>query len=181
ASERLNYLADRFEPRFSKVKTLINGTDKLNADSTNIAGEDSSLFTSLLRGANSNGGWFMGDGKVDQLLSITQQVNVGNHVLNGVAAMGIGASSVSLLALIPKLSDVLIAAGTVIGPFFSFLMIVGLINGIMLAYVIPMIPYIIWMGIVLSYMATCIEAYVASPMWVLAHLAPDADDVVGKQ
>ncbi|RYA73687.1 hypothetical protein DD594_28595, partial [Enterobacter cloacae complex sp. 4DZ1-17B1] len=60
ASERLNYLADRFEPRFSKVKTLINGTDKLNADSTNIAGEDSSLFTSLLRGANSNGGWFMG-------------------------------------------------------------------------------------------------------------------------
>ncbi|WP_204281820.1 hypothetical protein, partial [Serratia marcescens] len=110
----------------------------------------------------------MGDGKVDQLLSITQQVNVGNHVLFGVAALGIGASSVSLLALIPKLSDVLIAAGTVIGPFFSFLMIVGLINGIMLAYVIPMIPYIIWMGIVLSYMATCIEAYVASPMWVLA-------------
>ncbi|MFY4303148.1 DotA/TraY family protein, partial [Escherichia coli] len=114
-------------------------------------------------------------------LSITQQVNVGNHVLNGVATMGIGASSVALFALIPKLSDVLIAAGTIIGPFFSFLMIVGLINGIMLAYVIPMIPYIIWMGIVLSYMATCIEAYVASPMWVLAHLAPDADDVVGKQ
>ncbi len=164
-----------------KVKTLVNGTDKLNADSTNVAGEDSSLFTSLLRGANSNGGIFMGDGKVDQLLSITQQVNVGNHVLNGVAAMGIGASSVSLLALIPKLSDVLIAAGTVIGPFFSFLMIIGFINGTMLAYVIPMIPYLIWMGIVLSYMATCIEAYVASPMWVLAHLAPDADDVVGKQ
>ncbi|MGE2242429.1 DotA/TraY family protein [Morganella morganii] len=181
AAERLNYLADRFGPRFEKVKHIVNRSDKLNADTTNIAGEDSSLFTSLLRGANSNGGIFMGDGKVDQLLSITQQVNVGNHVLNGVAAMGIGASSVSLLALIPKLSDVLIAAGTIIGPFFSFLMIVGLINGIMLAYVIPMIPYIIWMGIVLSYMATCIEAYVASPMWVLAHLAPDADDVVGKQ
>lgn len=181
AAERLNYLADRFGPRFEKVKNIVNRSDKLNADTTNIAGEDSSLFTSLLRGANSNGGIFLGDGKVDQLLSITQQVNVGNHVLNGVAAMGIGASSVSLLALIPKLSDVLIAAGTIIGPFFSFLMIVGLINGIMLAYVIPMIPYIIWMGIVLSYMATCIEAYVASPMWVLAHLAPDADDVVGKQ
>ncbi|HHA1632314.1 TPA: DotA/TraY family protein, partial [Enterobacter hormaechei subsp. xiangfangensis] len=181
AAERLNYMADRFGPRFEKIKNIVNRSDRLNADATNVAGEDSSLFTSLLRGANSNGGIFMGDGKVDQLLSITQQVNVGNHVLNGVAAMGIGASSVSLLALIPKLSDVLIAAGTIIGPFFSFLMVLGLVNGIMLAYVIPMIPYIIWMGIVLSYMATCIEAYVASPMWVLAHLAPDADDVVGKQ
>lgn len=181
ASESLNYQADRFGPRYNKIKNLVNGSDKLNADATNVAGQDDSLFTSLLKGANSNGGWFMGDGKVDQLLSITQQVNVGNHVLNGVAAMGIGASSVALLSLVPKLSDVLITAGTIIGPFFSFLMGVGFVNGIMLAYVIPMIPYIIWMGIVLSYMATCIEAMIAAPLWVLAHLAPDADDIVGKQ
>lgn len=181
ASESLNYQADRFGPRYAKVKSLVNGSDKLNVDATNVAGEDDSLFTSVLRGANSNGGWFMGDGKVDQLLSITQQVNVGNHVLNGVAAMGIGAGTASLLALIPRLSDAMITAGTIIGPFFSFLMVVGFVNGIMLAYVIPMIPYIVWMGIVLSYMATCIEAMIASPMWVLAHLAPDADDVVGKQ
>ncbi|HGS6232243.1 TPA: DotA/TraY family protein, partial [Klebsiella pneumoniae] len=181
ASESLNYQADRFGPRYDKIKNLINGSDKLNADATNVAGQDDSLFTSLLKGANSNGGWFMGDGKVDQLLSITQQVNVGNHVLNGVAAMGIGASSVALLSLVPKLSDVLITAGTIIGPFFSFLMGVGFVNGVMLAYVIPMIPYIIWMGIVLSYMATCIEAMIAAPLWVLAHLAPDADDIVGKQ
>lgn len=177
----LNDFNDNFMSSYTRLQKLINNSDTYNNNTTNTAGQDSSVFTRVIKSFTSSGGTFGGDGKSDQLLSITQQVNVGNHVLNTVAAAGITASSISLLALIPKLSDVLIAAGTIIGPFFSFLMIVGLINGMMLAYVIPMIPYIIWIGIVVSYMAVCIEAMVAAPMWALAHLAPDADDVIGKQ
>jgi len=170
-----------FMNTYERLQTMLKDADAYNADTTDLSGQDSSLFTKLIKGFTSNGGVFTGDGNVDQLLSITQQINVGNHVLNSVGAAGIFVSSASLLALIPKVSDVIIAAGTIIGPFFSIIMIVGLVNGIMLAYVIPMIPYIIWIGVVVSYMAVCIEAMIAAPMWVMAHLSPDADDIVGKQ
>lgn len=170
-----------FMNTYERLQNMLKDADAYNADTTDLSGQDSSLFTKLIKGFTSNGGVFTGDGNVDQLLSITQQINVGNHVLNSVGAAGIFVSSASLLALIPKVSDVIIAAGTIIGPFFSIIMIVGLVNGIMLAYVIPMIPYIIWIGVVVSYMAVCIEAMIAAPMWVMAHLSPDADDVVGKQ
>jgi conjugal transfer/type IV secretion protein DotA/TraY len=170
-----------FMNAYDRLQAMLKDADAYNADTTDLSGQDSSLFTKLIKGFSSNGGVFTGDGNVDQLLSITQQINVGNHVLNSVGAAGIFVSSASLLALIPKVSDVIIAAGTIIGPFFSIIMIVGLVNGIMLAYVIPMIPYVIWIGVVVSYMAVCIEAMIAAPMWVMAHLSPDADDVVGKQ
>jgi conjugal transfer/type IV secretion protein DotA/TraY len=49
-----------------------------------------------------------------------------------------------------------------------------------LAFVIPMTPFIIWMGVILGWLIMVVEAIIAAPMWILAHLYPDGDGIVGQ-
>ncbi|MDI9331179.1 MAG: DotA/TraY family protein [Alphaproteobacteria bacterium] len=49
-----------------------------------------------------------------------------------------------------------------------------------LAFVIPMTPFIIWMGVILGWLIMVVEAIIAAPMWILAHLYPDGDGIVGR-
>jgi conjugal transfer/type IV secretion protein DotA/TraY len=55
-----------------------------------------------------------------------------------------------------------------------------LLFGMMLAYYIPFLPFILWMGGVVGWLVMVIEAVIAAPLWALAHLYPDADGVVGR-
>lgn len=50
-----------------------------------------------------------------------------------------------------------------------------------MAYYLPMMPFIIWTGTLIGWLVLVVEALFAGPLWAVAHLAPDADSVVGKQ
>ncbi|MBE5212575.1 DotA/TraY family protein [Pectobacterium sp. A535-S3-A17] len=54
------------------------------------------------------------------------------------------------------------------------------IAGDTLAVVIPMLPYVMWFGVCVGWMILCLEAMVAAPLWVITHLHPDGDGVVGR-
>lgn len=58
---------------------------------------------------------------------------------------------------------------------FPTLMIVGFT----LSIVLPMMPFMIWIGIVLGWLILCVEALIAAPMWAVMHLSPHGDDLVG--
>jgi conjugal transfer/type IV secretion protein DotA/TraY len=51
--------------------------------------------------------------------------------------------------------------------------------GMVLTTVIPMMPYMIWMGSVLSWMVLLIECVVAAPLWAVAHMNPEGEGATG--
>ncbi len=79
------------------------------------------------------------------------------------------------------------AAGTIAAHFlvqgFSLpimvLLLALLIPGIMIAYVLPMIPYILWMAGVCGWLIIVCEAMIGVPLWMLAHLTISGDGLHG--
>ena len=80
------------------------------------------------------------------------------------------------------------AAATITGhaimSFFAapiFTALLGLlIPGIIIAYVLPMIPYVIWMAGVAGWIILVCEAMVAVPLWMLAHMTMGGDGLHGR-
>lgn len=59
-----------------------------------------------------------------------------------------------------------------------YTMLIG--AGVTLSFYLPMMPYILWLGVVFGWAVLLVEAVVAAPLWAVVHLAPDADGVVGR-
>ena len=49
-----------------------------------------------------------------------------------------------------------------------------------LAFMLPLTPFIIWFAVVMGWTVMVVEAIIGTPLWVLAHLHPDADGIVGR-
>jgi hypothetical protein len=55
-----------------------------------------------------------------------------------------------------------------------------MIPGIMIAYVLPMIPWVLWMAGVCGWIILVCEAMVAVPLWMLAHMTVGGDGLHGR-
>ena len=64
-------------------------------------------------------------------------------------------------------------------PIFAALLAL-LIPGIVIAYVLPMIPVVIWMAGVTGWIILVCEAMVAVPLWMLAHMTVGGDGLHGR-
>jgi conjugal transfer/type IV secretion protein DotA/TraY len=64
-------------------------------------------------------------------------------------------------------------------PIFAALLAL-LIPGIIIAYVLPMIPYVIWMAGVAGWIILVCEAMIAVPLWMLAHMTVGGDGLHGR-
>ena len=73
-----------------------------------------------------------------------------------------------------------VGAFTIAAGPFTMLFGTLLVGGATLAYYIPMLPYIMWVGVVLGWAVLLVEAVIAAPLWAVVHMAPDADGVVGR-
>ena len=63
-------------------------------------------------------------------------------------------------------------------PIF-ILMLALLIPGVLIAYVLPMIPYVMWMAGVCGWLILVCEAMIAVPLWMLAHMTVGGDGLHG--
>ena len=62
-----------------------------------------------------------------------------------------------------------------------FLMLLALlVPGITIAYVLPMIPYVLWMAGVAGWIILVCEAMIAVPLWMLAHMTVGGDGLHGR-
>jgi conjugal transfer/type IV secretion protein DotA/TraY len=64
-------------------------------------------------------------------------------------------------------------------PLFTGLLAV-LVPGITIAYVLPMIPWVIWMAGVAGWIILVCEAMIAVPLWMLAHMTVGGDGLHGR-
>ena len=64
-------------------------------------------------------------------------------------------------------------------PIFTALLSL-LVPGIVIAYVLPMIPYVIWMAGVAGWIVLVCEAMIAVPLWMLAHMTVGGDGLHGR-
>ena len=68
--------------------------------------------------------------------------------------------------------------------FFATPIFVGcmalLIPGLTIAFVLPMIPWVMWIAGIIGYLILVCEAMVAVPLWMLAHLTFEGDGLHGR-
>jgi conjugal transfer/type IV secretion protein DotA/TraY len=65
------------------------------------------------------------------------------------------------------------------GPIYTAILAI-LVPGIVIAYVLPMIPYVMWMAGVAGWIILVCEAMVAVPLWALAHMTLGGDGLHGR-
>ena len=102
---------------------------------------------------------------------IIMAANLGNNMITWGAAGLAGSAAVAVFS--PKA-----------GPFFAGLLATFsapfMVTGATLAFYLPMMPYVLWIGAVVGWVILLIQAMVAAPLWAIIHLAPDGDGVVGR-
>jgi len=64
-------------------------------------------------------------------------------------------------------------------PIFAGLLAI-LLPGIIIAYVLPMIPWVMWMAGVCGWIILVCEAMIAVPLWMLAHMTVGGDGLHGR-
>lgn len=68
---------------------------------------------------------------------------------------------------------------------FTIAMIIGafvlslLAGGVTLAYVLPMLPLIIWIAAIAGWLLAIMEAVIGAPLWAVAHLNPRGEEIHG--
>ena len=79
------------------------------------------------------------------------------------------------------------AASVAINAVMSFLgvpifmgLLALMIPGILIAYVLPMIPWVLWMAGVCGWIILVCEAMIAVPLWMLAHMTVGGDGLHGR-
>lgn len=53
-------------------------------------------------------------------------------------------------------------------------------TGVVMSLVLPLLPFVFWIGSVIGWVIAAIEGVVAAPIWLAAHLHPEGDDLTGK-
>lgn len=138
--------------------------------------------------------------------AIVQLKNVGDNILNVVETVAIGSAAVTLANRFPasigaralnKFRQV-IPTGSGSGPLarlgnlfsgegFSWMVMLGalllfslLVGAIVLAFWIPVAPFVIWVVGVFGWVVSIMEMLIAAPLWAAAHLHPEGEGMAGK-
>lgn len=74
------------------------------------------------------------------------------------------------------MSAIVTVISTLISPLISLIFVIS--N--MLTVILPFMPFFLWVGAILGWAMLCIEAVLASPLWIMIHIHPDGDGVVGR-
>ncbi|MDP2159941.1 MAG: DotA/TraY family protein [Flavobacterium sp.] len=73
-----------------------------------------------------------------------------------------------------------LGALTVIMQFLMIPISALMVVGFTCSYLIPMIPFIIWLGCIGGWLIQCVIALLAAPLWAVMHLHPNGDDLTGR-
>lgn len=98
--------------------------------------------------------------------------NFGNSLIN-YSTSGLGVV-VALIVFAPN------SLATVITPIISAIVFSIIVPAFMMAYYIPLIPFILWVGALFGWLVLIVEALFGAPMWAVTFLSPDRDGFVGK-
>lgn len=86
-------------------------------------------------------------------------------------------TALTLAAMIPYIGQGAIAAASTVGWIISGLIVMSFF----LAFILPMIPTIIWIMAVSAYVLLICEAVFAGPLWAIAHMSMEGAGIAGQQ
>ena len=81
-----------------------------------------------------------------------------------------------LTYLLTNSKDVGPTTGFIISFFGFSLVSILFTGGITMSFIVPMMPVIIWIGMLFGWIVTVLEAVIATPLWVIMHLTPTKDN-----
>jgi conjugal transfer/type IV secretion protein DotA/TraY len=124
-----------------------------------------------------------------RFLVTTAESVIGLKVASTALAAAAGSSSSSLLGqavslftgtLTSLMAGAALGAVEAIGPYMVVLSLLLISYGFLLAYLLPAIPFLIFLYGVLAWVVMVMEALAAAPLWVAAHALPDGDGLAGQ-
>ncbi|EDD7179624.1 DotA/TraY family protein [Salmonella enterica subsp. enterica serovar Anatum] len=115
------------------------------------------------------------------LAPIVKLMGVGNVLIDIVNAAMIALTTGSIIAAIPFAGNAVVAAYTILAPMLTMLLGSLLMPAMVLKFVIPMMPLIVGIGIIISWLMSLCKALFGSVIWAITFLSPDQDGFVGKQ
>lgn len=168
------------ENSLAAANRIAEATEKNNKEAAKAAGVE--------RASSSGEGGFF-DRLVNKALSalttieMTEIQNDNRHPILLLSEMG--HRVIQALAVLTGLV-MFIGALTGGGAIAAVQMFMGLpLNGIVIIaitaeFVIPTLPYIIWIGALVGWLLLVIESVIAAPLWAIMHLHPNGDDLTGR-
>lgn len=172
-----------------------------NKDEIGDSGKDgllSGLSTSARRAAYE----FIGVDNENPRHAIVQLKSVGDTLIGSVELLIVGSKVASMVEYVPGgktlVSGVSAAGSMTSGPLKGFakffdneagslavalgtaLVMALYVGAIMLAYWIPMVPFVIYLGGIFGWVVSVLEMLGASILWMIAHLHPEGEGMAGK-
>ncbi|MDR3134920.1 MAG: DotA/TraY family protein [Deltaproteobacteria bacterium] len=111
------------------------------------------------------------------------------RVSSATLATAMGTSSSSVLGQVASVFtgtiSSFVAGGAVgavgaMGPYLLLLSLLLISYGFMLAYFLPALPFVLWLGGLLAWLVSVLEALAAAPLWVAAHALPEGEGLAGQ-
>jgi len=169
---------DSFIRRNGSLVGHVQPTENFNSDMGDIFGLVTPLVVDAVSDAGSN-----------PLLAIR---NVGTGMEMAGAAVYVASTGLTAGAAAADSSDVKIipgvdnAASAVkavvvydVTPMALFLGGLLFVEGFFLSFVVPLIPFMVWIAALLGFLFMAFEMIVAAPLWGIMHMHPEGHEVVG--
>ncbi|WP_413499881.1 DotA/TraY family protein [Buttiauxella gaviniae] len=145
------------------INSIMNGNNKTYQSSFNAT-----LFDLSLTGTSF-------------VTPIVKLMSFGDALIDIVNAALIALTTGSIISAVPFFGNAVVAAYALIAPIFAIIISGLLVPAIVLKFVIPMMPLMIGMGIILSYLMQLCKSMFGVMLWMVSFLSPDQDGFVGKQ
>jgi conjugal transfer/type IV secretion protein DotA/TraY len=105
---------------------------------------------------------------------------IGNAATNGALSSGLGwvakqAGGIATGGVATSANSAFQAAVQAAGPVIILLLVSLFFFGVTLSVYLPMLPFMIWFGGLVSWFVTVCEGVVAAPLWAFAHLDGEGD------
>lgn len=103
-------------------------------------------------------------------------VGVGASIKGMLAGALAGAQTVPILGAAPAAAAAAAkeSGGEYVSIFLNLMLIVTFFS-LMLSVYLPLLPFVVWVGALISWVAVVIEAVVAAPLWAFSHLDTDGE------
>lgn len=107
--------------------------------------------------------------------------DLGASIVGGTLALMTSLALLSgTISMIPVVGKAVPSVLTVIQIFMGLPMQTIMTVALGCQYIIPNLPYLIWIGCIVGWVLLVIEAIIAAPLWAIMHLHPNGDDLTGR-
>lgn len=167
-----------------RLQTLLTETNKFNSNMADSAESDDGFYQKVIGALGGNMGWFndQESSKASSLMPLTVSVNLGSRMIIGAESTYLViAGGAAVGGSIPFIGNGVQTAAIFLSPLLNGVLSKTILAGNLLAFVIPMLPYMVGLMCVAGYYLLIFEAMFGAPLLILAMLFPDQDGIVGKQ